>query len=505
MLFFGIPGLIAAALASGCGGKSSGAASAAPGKDGKGAVSIQKFVTEKASFVVYMPKGWKATEGEQDGVRTLTVSDPKGACVATMHVGASPAAGDAVAQAAYFAARLGKSGEVQIASARCTPDRARVVFDGTYAPTGGRREFRAWVSQAAGQCVCQVIEAPVGQLAASRAMLLTVLSNATLTKAAQGAGRAVQAALTPRQLKDGSATVSVPADWNFQDLGKGSFIAGDAAGQYGFMVAGATVLTGKGGVVAAGVPLSPYRVPSDAFRFLTGLQGLATNMQFLSVTPHPELAQQLVIPGRTAAANAEEFVYTYTNKQGQAAKGYSFGVTTAQMMGFNWGLWHITVVGPADGFDAYVGNFTAMIRSYQGNEEFAKRYIERGNERLRQMERETAAKIASNATYIRETMQAAYEERQKSQEYIDYQRTQYIRGQSDWVSEVEGGAVYHSDSWGTENTWTGEFWAADPDGRGDPNRPYNYVNFQGKNPKYNETMQEINTRALWEQNVYRKK
>lgn len=48
---------------------------------------------------------------------------------------------------------------------------------------------------------------------------------------------------------------------------------------------------------------------------------------------------------------------------------------------------------------------------------------------------------------------------------------------------------------GTENTWTGEYWKA---GEG---RPYDYVNFEGKNPKYNETMQEINTRQLWERHV----
>ena len=41
-------------------------------------------------------------------------------------------------------------------------------------------------------------------------------------------------------------------------------------------------------------------------------------------------------------------------------------------------------------------------------------------------------------------------------------------------------------------------------GRPDTDRPYDYVNFRGDNPKYRETMQEINTRQLWEQNIYRK-
>jgi hypothetical protein len=218
-------------------------------------------------------------------------------------------------------------------------------------------------------------------------------------------------------------------------------------------------------------------------------------MQLLKVTPHPELAQELVIPGRTAAANAEEFTYSYTNKKGQAAKGYSFGTSHAPVLGYNWGFWHITVVGPAEGFDAYVGNFAAMIRSWKVDEKFSKRHIQDGFTHLKAMEAATAAKIASNASSIRETMQAAYEERQRSQEYIDYQRTNYIRGQSDWVSDMEGGAVYHADSWGTENTWTGEFWEQRE------GRPYDYVHFEGKNPKYNEMMTPIDGRRLWEQNI----
>ena len=43
--------------------------------------------------------------------------------------------------------------------------------------------------------------------------------------------------------------------------------------------------------------------------------------------------------------------------------------------------------------------------------------------------------------------------------------------------------------------------APDPEGKGDPSRPYNYVNFRGQNPKYAETMQEINRRDLWQRHV----
>jgi hypothetical protein len=90
-------------------------------------------------------------------------------------------------------------------------------------------------------------------------------------------------------------------------------------------------------------------------------------------------------------------------------------------------------------------------------------------------------------------MQAAYDERQRSMDYIDYQRTNYIRGEQDWISSTEGGTVYHTDTWGTKNTATGEFWG---------DQPYDYVNFTGDNPKHpSEEMSPVDTRELWERYV----
>ena len=89
-------------------------------------------------------------------------------------------------------------------------------------------------------------------------------------------------------------------------------------------------------------------------------------------------------------------------------------------------------------------------------------------------------------------MQSAYDERQRSMDYIDYQRSNTIRGHSDWVSNMEGGTVYHSDRWGTKNTTTGEYYEG---------QAYNYFNFTGKNPKYNEQMTPIDSRALYEAHI----
>ncbi len=54
---------------------------------------------------------------------------------------------------------------------------------------------------------------------------------------------------------------------------------------------------------------------------------------------------------------------------------------------------------------------------------------------------------------------------------------------------MEGGTVYYTDSWGTENTATGEFWGG---------QPYNCINFKGENPKYKEQVTPIDSRQLYE-------
>jgi hypothetical protein len=164
-------------------------------------------------------------------------------------------------------------------------------------------------------------------------------------------------------------------------------------------------------------------------------------------------------------------------------------------MGTNWTFSHLTVGAPEKDFDAWVPVLAQMVQSYKIDDEFAARYIAAGTAHLRQMQADTARIITKNADDIHNMMQAAYDERQRSQDYIDYQRTTYIRGESDWISSMEGGTVYHADSWGTQNTTTGESWEG---------TPYNYVNFEGQNPKYNEQMTQINNRQLFEQTLGRR-
>jgi len=455
---------------------------------GGGKPAMKKMVTSQANFVVYAPENWRANETAHPGFRSITVTDPTGQYQVSLFCGVSPVGDDVGALTGFFVREIRKTcPDLKTTGEKIA--KGRLVFDGTYTDTKQTsKEFRFWTSVGQGWFTAALIEAPRGRLAGARQELLTILSNIQVT---QGAFRTMAQEKVPmitHRISDGSASFRVPEDWQVRDIGTGAFIAGDPTGQYAFLVASAEAITPQVGVSGPGLIVSRQLSPHEALAFFAGRQGLMSNIRFLEVTPCRDVNAQLA-QGYNGPASAEEFVYTFTNAQGLASKGYTFGISFGSRLNVNWRLWHMTVTGPADKFDAFIPNYADMLRSYAINDEFARQYIAAGMARVREMERQTSALVARNAQEIRSMMNAAFQERMRSWDYIDYQRTSYIRGTSDWISGMEGGAVYHSDSWGTTNTATGEYFEG---------APYNYVNFEGRNPKYNEQMTPINDRATWQ-------
>jgi hypothetical protein len=411
-----------------------------------------------------------------------------------MFHGLSPTGNDLVALAKLFIGGIGQQfPDLQIRNSMVSPDKSQIVYDGVFTfPQRGRREFRAWISGTGGNFIYSSVEAPEGELAGIKQLLLTILSNVRVMKGAFGEGSpAVKVHLVQRRLSDGSAHFQIPQDWQVQEFGKGSFAARDRNEASSFIVATVQVLDPRMKVNVPGAFVSSYLPPHRAMQFLSAKGGWATNMQFVEVIPKQDLARQIGQVYTAGPVTVEEFLYTFV-AQGRKSKGYSFGISFGSRMGTNWSFWHISVGAPAESFDAYAPAFANMMQSYKIDDQFAQNYIAQGMARLREMQKQTAAIVSRNAQEIRQMMQSAYDERQRSMDYIDYQRTNYIRGQQDWVSNMEGGTVYHTDNWGTKNTATGEF---------SQGQPYDYVHFKGQNPKYNETMTPINDRTLWEKHV----
>jgi hypothetical protein len=343
-----------------------------------------------------------------------------------------------------------------------------------------------------GIVTCSRVEASAGRLEVEKPVLLTVLANIRVMKGAFASGGASNVMpLTTYRLRDSSASFQMPQGWKCQDFGKGNFIASDPAETSSFSVGSAEVLSPQLGVRVPGVAVAPFMPPSQAWRLLTEQAGLLSRLQYEKVIPRQDIVQEMARVYTAGPVIVEELIYTCDVK-GRRTKGYTFGFSFGSRLNTNWTFRHMTVGAPADQFESFVPTFSAMTQSFRYNEQWMANYIVQGAQRLRQLQQQTASMVRRNAEDIRRMMQAAYDERQRSMDYIDYQRTNYIRGQQDWVSSMEGGTVYHTDSWGTQNTATGEYWKG---------QPYDYVHFKGGNPKYNEDMTPIDSRALWERYV----
>ena len=153
------------------------------------------------------------------------------------------------------------------------------------------------------------------------------------------------------------------------------------------------------------------------------------------------------------------------------------------------GLWFTILAGiwaPEKDSYLYMPALEEVASSFSINDEFARQYIQAGLQRLRQLQQQTAAAI-QDLNRAREQNQRDWEERQKRKDFMDSKWDDYRRGQSYWVSDLEGGKVYATDNWGTRDTVTGDYYEGSA---------YNWTNFEGENPRYRESMREISSYEL---------
>ena len=455
--------------------------------------SLKKQLTRAANFVTYAPADLVACETADGLARIVILTNTTGTREVGLSYGPAPAGAAARSMAARFAKNyLRRAPDFKID--RVWERGARIVMDAHYTGAHGRRmTCRGWTA-----CSNEVgqqswIAAPANEFAAARPELLTILANIHVTRDAFRVTTRLPAALPLNRytLPDGSASVLVPVGWQTQPLGPCGFIARDPAAHASFMVASADVLSPSLGVKVPGAFIADYLVPHRAMEYLAGQQGIAQSMRFLEVTPRPDLVRQIGQVYTAGPVAVEQFLYTFSAGRTRC-KGYTFGISFGSRLGVNWKFWHMTASAPVASFDSMAVTFVKMFESYRINDQFAQQYIANGMAHLRVLQRQTSELVARNASEIHSMMQAAFAERMRSGDYIDYQRSNYIRGEQDWVSDMEGGTMYHSDRWGTRNTASGDYYEG---------QPYNYFNYTGDNPKYNEGMTAIDSRALWERYV----
>lgn len=482
---------------------------AMPAPQGNPPARMEKYRAPDGSFALFKPPGWSVDAKPAEKGTIVTVSEPGGrsfAVMKTMKVKDRKEKTTALANRMMKDLRPAVSG-LSLVWAKSTEDRRRTVIEIRYTdarnvPMRGRYYFNSKYPDA----TVFGYEAPEKEIDALRPTLLSVISNFTILDPS-GASKDAPPSVSPRGIsdlpmaeqraKDGSFSMLVPKGWKMEGakgqllcVPPGDGIAGVIFAPVGFW--GPSQIPNFDSSRIPGVIHSPYLHPVDALIVAMRATG-SRNHKVLDRASDPRRARE-ASAFLKQAMEVETATISFDSKSGVRCRGYYDVMASSPMLSGQWGINITGVWAPEKELPGYLPSLARMAGSYRLDERFAKEYVQQGMENVRRMARENSERMARNAREMRESSMAAYQERQRSQEYIDYKRTGYIRGEQEWVSEAEGGALYKSDHWGLSREGERKIEGQD----------FNYYNYKGQNPRYNETMTPVDSSREVYESVYGK-
>ena len=184
--------------------------------------------------------------------------------------------------------------------------------------------------------------------------------------------------------------------------------------------------------------------------------------------------------------DAADMIATWISKGGIDCAGGFKVLNVRPVVTGQWSSIVADIWAPRKELSRYMPMLEQVVNSFSISDQYARAYIAAGLTHLRELERHTAAEIRS-LNYAREDLQRAWEQRQARHDYMESQWGDYRRGNSYWVSDLEGGKIYKTDTWSTLDTETGDYWEG---------KASNYTYFEGRNPRYpSEDMREVSS---WE-------
>jgi hypothetical protein len=472
---------LAAWLAVACAAAASGQPAAAP--------KLQPQLGANKMYVVYTPADWRVSENADAASFAILVESPSRTSRVQFRWERNVSGrADAVAALAawrrtiaqtYPGATLGdmyvsKDGSHAVATLHARMAGAAIAGRFFFESTRTGNSLQGYL-------------APESRLSSERPLLLNVMSSLAFVKVLHKGGGLqppVKFTLVARRAPDGSLTMKTPEDWNFL-AAHGRVVTGSPGGGMGFIF-----------TAFAGNPMLPQASVLQGVigkRFLRPAQTLPViltgfghrNPEILSNTPDQATMAQCPSQARNRC-DAADMMAQWTSKDGVDCVG-AFKVVnllpglTGQWSSIVAGIW-----GPRKDLYRYYPALEEVGSSFAINDQYARSYIQSGLANLRRLQEQTAAEIRG-LNKAREDNQAAWEARQERKDYMDSKWDDYRRGQSYWVSDLEGGKVYATDNWGTKDTVSGDYY----EGKG-----FNWTNFEGQNPSHpSENMREVSS---WE-------
>jgi hypothetical protein len=451
-------------------------------------VQWQPVVSDNPPFVLFKPAAWVLRQSAVGGALTIAVASPDGQSVAEVAFTDNRAQRlDSVQLMGRCVRELkARHPDLSLIAASTCKDSPPSCAEASIAYTAGGRAMqgRFFFHADPNVCTTRSYLAPAARLPQERVLLFDVLTNIHVREP-----RPLKAQFVRRQAADRSLSIELPSDWNFIAQ-KGTIVAGSPQGRSGFVFTVFTVMPQAHGVAPQpGVIIAHYRPPQA---FIHDIFALFKNRETRVLAWQPDATSAAACPAQIGRqCEVADMQVSWVSPQGVPCMGGFKLVNAHPNFAGHWFSIMAGVWGPADDLARHLPVLEHVASSFSINDAYATRYIERGLAHLRELQQKTRQAIQDLYKSI-EQNQRDYEARVARKEGSDAKWDDYMRGNSYWVSDLEGGKVYQADPWGTRDTSTGTRY----DGS-----PYTYIHFEGQNPAHpSENMRAISSYELKQMN-----
>lgn len=469
--------------------------------EARGSLDLEPYISEDGTFGLYKPRLWTVSATSYSNGRVISIADPGNTALATSMLFTLGARMDSVTYASQVFAEYSKRyPDFKLLWSRSTDDRSRTVVEIRYSDKSGiMRKGRYYITARYPDATVFGYEASENSFESLQPLLITILSNLTMLNPATYNEVVAEDPYAPYTfnmvgvcLGDGSASMYIPQGWRCTgEKGKIYCVSPDG-GSAGFAFSTAEFI-GPSSVPyfnSASVPGMlhySYMAPIDALGIVLKLTG-SGNIRVVSRSVNTAKARAIAA-SINRNADAETALLDYQIKNGTTCRGYFDAAALYPTYSGQWGLIYMGAWAPADQFDRYLPTLAIMAESFSINEAFSSQYIRNGAENLKRLAQQTVDKARQNSEEIQRSAMERWQEKARSQDYIDHKRSSTIRGEQEWITNVEGGTLYTSDHWGLTS-------GGNTVGEGEP---FNYNNFNGDKPLFNTSLTPVDSsREIYE-------
>ncbi len=440
-------------------------------------------VTDDGTFGLYKPKGWKVGTQKYSNSRMVFATDPENVSyVSGLFLENINPKDDSVTFAISSLKNVTKQmPSFKLLESRSTRDRMQTVV--RYQRSGSKGtviEGKYSFNVKRPAAVVFGYEAPANQFKEMVPTLLTTVANITLfdeqryLKDASQTKKG-QSAVPPMKevsSQDKMCRLLVPEGWNLSSE-KGATVCASPDENAGYIFA--TV----GFVARSRIPyFDSSKIPGIHAEYMRPIDALVVAARHTGSTNHKILERHLN-PAKAAEGSAvlkkqvdaEIALISYTNRKGVPCIGYYDVMGSPPDNAGQWGILAIGFWAPESQFAQYLASLIQIAESFRINEELSSKYVRDGMAKVQEMMKTTSSMMYRYSQEMRASSLAGHQNRMRSMDYTSYKFSTYMRGQQEWVTSVEGGAIVTTDHWGL--SVGGRYVVEGP--------PFNYYNFQGEN------------------------